>query len=123
MRYPIVIHKDTDSDYGVIVPDLPGCFSAGTTLDEAMSMAQDAIECHIGGLLLDGEQLPLLHSIENHQAKVLDFVEFLKIKQRHGEDETAYLLREPANARDLLAAARELHEKKGYQARELLPDD
>ena len=52
MRYPIVIHKDTDSDYGVIVPDLPGCFSAGTTLDEAMSMAQDAIECHIGGLYL-----------------------------------------------------------------------
>lgn len=28
MQYPIFIHKDKDSDYGVIVPDLPGCFSA-----------------------------------------------------------------------------------------------
>jgi predicted RNase H-like HicB family nuclease len=36
MRYPVVIHKDLDSDYGVTVPDLPGCFSAGTTLDEAL---------------------------------------------------------------------------------------
>ena len=33
-----------------------------------MAMAQDAIECHIGGLSLDGEQLPILQSIENHQA-------------------------------------------------------
>ncbi|MFZ4702388.1 MAG: type II toxin-antitoxin system HicB family antitoxin, partial [Candidatus Methylumidiphilus sp.] len=46
----------------MVVPDLPGCFSAGTTLDESMAMAQDAIECHIGGLSLDGEQLPILQS-------------------------------------------------------------
>ncbi|MGA0846442.1 MAG: type II toxin-antitoxin system HicB family antitoxin [Luteolibacter sp.] len=32
MRYPF-IHKDRDSDYGVTVPDLPGCFSAGDTAD------------------------------------------------------------------------------------------
>ena len=29
MRFPIVVHKDADSGYGVTVPDLPGCFSAG----------------------------------------------------------------------------------------------
>ncbi|MDW8232800.1 MAG: type II toxin-antitoxin system HicB family antitoxin, partial [Roseiflexaceae bacterium] len=29
MRYPVVVHKDPESDYGVTVPDLPGCFSAG----------------------------------------------------------------------------------------------
>ncbi|MFZ4702463.1 MAG: hypothetical protein ACOYMG_20660 [Candidatus Methylumidiphilus sp.] len=69
-------------------------------------------------IYLEAKDLP-----EVEAQKVLDFVEFLKAKHRHGEDETAYLLREPANARDLLAAARELHEKKGYQARELLPDD
>lgn len=32
MQYPIFIHKDEKSDYGVIVPDLPGCFSAGRTI-------------------------------------------------------------------------------------------
>ncbi len=42
MNYPIVVHKEKGSDYGVTVPDLPGCFSAGGTLDEALAMACDA---------------------------------------------------------------------------------
>jgi hypothetical protein len=45
---------------------------------------------------------------EAEAREVLDFVEFLKAKRRRGEDETAYLLREPANARDLLVAVQEL---------------
>lgn len=67
MRYPIVIHKDSNSDYGVTVPDLPGCFSAGDTIDEALQQAVEAIECHIEGLLLDGEAIPAPHNIEEHQ--------------------------------------------------------
>lgn len=67
MRYPIVIHKDDDSDYGVTVPDLPGCFSAGVTFDDALAQVVEAIECHIEGLLLDGEQIPLPTPIETHQ--------------------------------------------------------
>ena len=55
MNYPIVIHKDKDSDYGVTVPDLPGCFSAGATLDEAITMAREAIELHLEGLIEDGQ--------------------------------------------------------------------
>lgn len=66
MRYPIVIHKDLDSDYGVTVPDLPGCFSAGETFDEAMTMAVEAIECHLEGMLIDNEPLLLPTTIENH---------------------------------------------------------
>ncbi len=68
MRYPIVIHKDKNSDYGVTVPDLPGCFSASETLDEALEMAHEAVECHIEGLLLGGEALPAVHPIEHHQS-------------------------------------------------------
>ena len=47
MNYPIVIHKDPDTDYGVTVPDLPGCFSAGSTIDEALWMARGAIELYL----------------------------------------------------------------------------
>ncbi len=56
--YPVVIHKDNDSDFGVTVPDLPGCFSAGASIDEALQQAKEAIGCHIEGLLLDNEDLP-----------------------------------------------------------------
>lgn len=67
MRYPVVIHKDLDSDYGVTVPDLPGCFSAGNTVDDAVSNAIEAIECHVEGLLIDGETVPLGKPIEVHK--------------------------------------------------------
>ncbi len=53
MKYSVVIHKDSKSDYGVIVPDLPGCFSAGSTIDEALENAKEAIEStlsHAGGV-------------------------------------------------------------------------
>jgi predicted RNase H-like HicB family nuclease len=66
MQYPIFIHKDENSDYGVIVPDLPGCFSAGSTIEEAIANSHEAIECHLEGLLLDNESIPLKKSIEQH---------------------------------------------------------
>lgn len=66
MRYPVVIHKDSDSDYGVSVPDIPGCFSAGSNYDEALVNITEAIECHLEGLLLDNESIPVASSIDNH---------------------------------------------------------
>lgn len=74
MRYPVVIHKDPDSDYGVTVPDLPGCFSAGETVEDALGQVVEAIECHVEGLLLDGEPIPGPRSIEHHRSNP-DYVE------------------------------------------------
>jgi predicted RNase H-like HicB family nuclease len=68
MFYPIVIHKDPDSTFGVTVPDLPGCFSAGDTLNEALRMSQEAIELHIEGLLEDKDAVPMPSSIDEHQS-------------------------------------------------------
>jgi predicted RNase H-like HicB family nuclease len=67
MNYPIVIHKDKRSDYGVTVPDLPGCFSAGKTLDEAIAMAREAIELHLEGLIEEGMPVPAPRGIQAHQ--------------------------------------------------------
>lgn len=68
MRYVVVVHKDADSDYGVTVPDLPGCFSAGDTFDEALDNAVEAIECHVESLLIDGEPVPQPQTVETHQS-------------------------------------------------------
>ena len=68
MRFPIVIHKDKDSCYGVTVPDLPGCISAGETLDQAFGMAREAIECHVEGMLMGGQPIPKPRSFTFHQA-------------------------------------------------------
>lgn len=58
MKFPVVLHKDADSDYGVTVPDVPGCFSAGATVSEALENAQEALALHFEGLVADGDPLP-----------------------------------------------------------------
>jgi predicted RNase H-like HicB family nuclease len=68
MIFPVVIHKDPRSDYGVTVPDLPGCFSAGHTIDEALAMAKEAIELHLEGLAEQGQAIPCPGSIEDHRS-------------------------------------------------------
>jgi predicted RNase H-like HicB family nuclease len=68
MQFPIVIHKDKASSYGVTAPDLPGCFSAGDTLEDAIASAREAIACHIEGLFMDGESVPERNPMEVHQA-------------------------------------------------------
>jgi len=56
--YIALIHKDADSDFGVSFPDFPGCFTAGSTLDEARTMAEEALALHIRGMEDDGEAVP-----------------------------------------------------------------
>jgi len=45
------------------VPALPGCFTQGKTVEEAMERAAEAISVHIAGLEADGEAVP-----EEHEA-------------------------------------------------------
>jgi predicted RNase H-like HicB family nuclease len=58
MEYIAYLHKDRDSDYGVSFPDLPGCVTAGRTLEEASRMAAEALALHIRGMIEDGEAVP-----------------------------------------------------------------
>ena len=50
-NYIAVVHKDKGNDFGVSFPDFPGCISAGSTVDEAKDMAQDALALHIKGIV------------------------------------------------------------------------
>jgi predicted RNase H-like HicB family nuclease len=59
MRYPIVIEPGSNSQaFGVVVPDLPGCFSAGDTLEEAITQAEEAIAGWIDAALDSGMDIP-----------------------------------------------------------------
>ena len=65
MRYPIFIEAGTnDTAFGVVVPDLPGCFSAGDTLDEAVESAKEAAALWIDTALDAGTAIPPPSSLE-----------------------------------------------------------
>src|SRR5471032_397653 len=55
MDIPILIQKSRGSQYGVTVPDIPGCVSTGETIDHAMRNVTDAIYGHLGSLLQQGK--------------------------------------------------------------------
>jgi predicted RNase H-like HicB family nuclease len=67
MKYPIAIETgNADIAWGVVVPDLPGCFSAGDTLDEAYNMAKEAIEAWINMALDAGQDIPAPSDLARH---------------------------------------------------------
>ena len=65
MRFPIAIELGSETTaFGVVVPDLPGCFSAGDTLDEAMSGAEEAAAAWIDAALDAGDAIPTPSDLE-----------------------------------------------------------
>ena len=80
-----VIHKDPNSDFGVSFPDFPGCVSAGSTLDEAKDMAQEALALHIDGMREDEETIPTPSDFEAlvEDPEYCDAVAFLIVSVPH----------------------------------------
>ena len=55
--FPAIIEKGSDG-YGVFFPDLPGCTSAGATIQEAALNAEEALQAHIDLAIEHGEAIP-----------------------------------------------------------------
>ena len=73
MKFPIAIEiGDETHAYVAVVPDLPGCYSAGDTLDLAYENAKEAIAGWIEVELDDGHDIPLPSNLEDI-AKQEDF--------------------------------------------------
>ncbi|HZF07777.1 MAG TPA: type II toxin-antitoxin system HicB family antitoxin [Thermoanaerobaculia bacterium] len=68
MRFALALHTDDGVKYGVTVPDLPGCFSAGDSFDEAVEMAREAIDAHCELLAEKGLDIPSPRPLAEHQA-------------------------------------------------------
>ena len=56
--YPAIFHTEADGGYSVSFPDLPGCFTDGDNLAEAMFMAKDALGIYLFTLKEDNEPFP-----------------------------------------------------------------
>jgi len=57
-HYIALVHKDPKSDFGVSFPDLPGCITAGRTIQEALEMAKEALAGHLEAMARDGDPIP-----------------------------------------------------------------
>ena len=69
MRFYVALEPGSDTTaWGVTVPDLPGCHSAGDTMDEAMNNAREAIDLWCQTIIEDGGVIPVTESLDVHQA-------------------------------------------------------
>ncbi len=70
-RYMIILHPEPEEGgYSVTVPSLPGVFTQGETIEEAIAMAKEAISLHIEGLIAHG--LPVPEEDTNAQALIVE---------------------------------------------------
>lgn len=68
MKFTIAIEAGTKkSAFGVVVPDLPGCFSAGDTVEEAFENVREAIDAHCEMLAEKKKGLPDVRSMSDWQ--------------------------------------------------------
>lgn len=71
MHYFAVFHPAEEKEGGFVVtfPDLPGCVTQGNSFDEALSMAQEALEGYLDVLCQDGDPFPEASGIDEARAK------------------------------------------------------
>ena len=63
LRYTVVMEKNEDGGYTVTVPSLPGCFSEGSTWDEALSEIKEAITDYLRVAKKLGRPIPVEVSV------------------------------------------------------------
>ena len=59
LNYRVLLQKEPEGGYTVIVPILPGCVTYGETIEEAKKMAKDAISLYIESLTAHNEEIPI----------------------------------------------------------------
>lgn len=58
LEYTVTIHRAEEGGFWAEVPALPGCFTQGESLEQALDNVKEAIECHLGALSHEGSNIP-----------------------------------------------------------------
>ena len=58
MEYSVVVHEADEGGFWVEVPALPGCYSQGESVDEALRNVREAISLYLETLRDEGKDAP-----------------------------------------------------------------
>ena len=58
LNFKILLKKEPEGGFTVLVPSLPGCITYGDTVDESIANAKEAIELYVESLKAHGEEIP-----------------------------------------------------------------
>lgn len=66
MKFPVCIHQAESGSFSGFVPDIPGCYFAGETIDDAIADAHSAIDAHLEYQSEQGESIPFAQTVAAH---------------------------------------------------------
>ena len=96
MRYPIILHTDDKQQFGVTVPDLPGCFSQGDSIENAVDNAREAILFHAETLISEKQSIP-------KPTEIIDLSDF------HGKVGTSLIAYADVDIESIMGPARRIN--------------
>jgi predicted RNase H-like HicB family nuclease len=67
-HYIAIIEEEEGKAVGVWFPDLPGCVSAGDTIDDALQNAAEALELWAEAMIEGGQKIPPPRSLADLKA-------------------------------------------------------
>ncbi|AHN22690.1 type II toxin-antitoxin system HicB family antitoxin [Lysinibacillus varians] len=87
--FPAIFDPDTDNENGFTVtfPDLPGCITEGSDMDEAVYMAKDVLVGFLYGMEEDGEQIPTPSNPSNIDLPKGAFISIIEVRTDYIRDE------------------------------------
>jgi predicted RNase H-like HicB family nuclease len=115
--FPAIVEKSAEG-YGVFFPDLPGCTSAGTTVQEAALNAEEALQAHIELTMEHGEAIPEPSTLDEIEVDA-EVVEAARILVR-ADPPTRTVRVNITMPEDLLAAVDRYAVRTGYSRSGLL---
>ena len=59
LTYCILLRREPEGGFTVIVPSLPGCITFGETIEKAREKGREAIELYLESLRAHGEKIPI----------------------------------------------------------------
>lgn len=71
--YPAIFTRE-ENGYSVVFPDIDGCFTCGSTLPEAIEMAEDALCLMLYDHEEDGETIPAASDVKRVQEGTAEIV-------------------------------------------------
>jgi antitoxin HicB len=67
LKYPVSIEEAPEGGYFIQMKDLPGCYSQGETVKEALENIEEARHLWIESMYEDGNEIPLPGSVTEKQ--------------------------------------------------------
>jgi predicted RNase H-like HicB family nuclease len=69
LKYPVTLIPAEEGGYAVEIEDLPGCYSQGETVEEAIEMIEEARQLWMESMYEDGQEIPLPSSEVEYSGK------------------------------------------------------